>query len=248
MSPVQVSCMKFMHENSHKQHFSAKLPLRRRMEKLGYKVEDMEQLYEYIYMRVPLIIHIHISKHMEFFVKDTHYRNQFETGKSSGSTNLVSRKGWETRMFMNRYDQSPHFERVKYGTVNFTNDPRGVNACRSYGNSYLVLNKSVRDRCTLTDQDSSNTCSLIGTFKFCYHILNKLTDAELKATIRASRGEEVCSSVVGSYKEIQIHGPIDFAKDIEKMYVNEIEYNTPQFKQLVEDFTKKFGIPFQVFK
>jgi hypothetical protein len=240
--------MKFMHENSHKQHFSAKLPLRRRMEKLGYKVEDMEQLYEYIYMRVPLIIHIHISKHMEFFVKDTHYRNQFETGKSSGSTNLVSRKGWETRMFMNRYDQSPHFERVKYGTVNFTNDPRGVNACRSYGNSYLVLNKSVRDRCTLTDQDSSNTCSLIGTFKFCYHILNKLTDAELKATIRASRGEEVCSSVVGSYKEIQIHGPIDFAKDIEKMYVNEIEYNTPQFKQLVEDFTKKFGIPFQVFK
>jgi len=66
-----------MHENSHKQHFSAKLPLRRRLEKLGYKVEDMDQLYDYIYKRVPLIIHIHITKHMQFFVQDTHYRNQF---------------------------------------------------------------------------------------------------------------------------------------------------------------------------
>jgi acetyl-CoA carboxylase beta subunit len=37
LSTVQVNCIKFMHENSHKQHFSAKLPLQRRMEKMGYK-------------------------------------------------------------------------------------------------------------------------------------------------------------------------------------------------------------------
>jgi hypothetical protein len=87
-----------------------------------------------------------------------------------------------------------------YGTVNFTNDPRGVNSCRGYGNSYLVLKMSVRDRCTLTDQDSSSSCSLIGTFKFCYHILNKMSDVELKAMVRASKGEEVSSSVVSTYK------------------------------------------------
>lgn len=40
---------------------------------------------------------------MEFFVKDTHYRNQFETGKSSGTLNRSSRTQWENRMFDNKY-------------------------------------------------------------------------------------------------------------------------------------------------
>lgn len=189
MTELQANCVKFMHENSCRQHFSGRIQLQKRLEKLGYGEPDLEQLYEYVYRRVPVIIHVHINKHMEFFVKDTNYRNQFETGKTSGSNNLVMRKGWETRMFTQKYDSSPPVEKVKYGTVNFTNDRRGVNSCSSYGRSYMLLKKEARDRCTLTDVDSSNTNSLIGTFKFCYHIINKLTDAELKATIRASKGE-----------------------------------------------------------
>lgn len=51
-------------------------------------------------------MHIHITKHMEFFVKDTHYRNQFETGKSSGSLSRPSRISWESRMFCKRYDKA----------------------------------------------------------------------------------------------------------------------------------------------
>lgn len=132
-------------------------------------------------------MHIHITKHMEFFIKDTHYRNQFETGKSSGSLSRPSRVGWESRMFCKRYDKATDFERVKYGTINFTNDPKGVNSCRGYGNSYFLLRSEVRERCTLTDQDSSSASSLIGTFKFCYHVLNRLTDAELKAAVQAAK-------------------------------------------------------------
>lgn len=136
----------------------------------------MHRLYQYTYREVPLIVHVHISKHMALYLKDTHYRNQFETGKSSGCTDLTRRSKWETRMFFKKYDKMDKTLRVKYGTVNLTNDPKGVNACRYYGNSYFLLKKHVRDRCTITDKDSSEESSLIGTFKFCYHILNRLSD------------------------------------------------------------------------
>lgn len=57
-------------------------------------------------------------------------------------------------MFDKLYDKAEKHERVKYGTINISNDPNGVRACYSYGNSYFVLKKEVRQRCTLTDQDS----------------------------------------------------------------------------------------------
>ena len=76
---------------------------------------------------------MHANNHMQFFVKDTHYRNQFETKKSSGSLSLSARTNWEDRMFDTKHHKATPFERVKYGTINFTNDPKGVNGCSSYG-------------------------------------------------------------------------------------------------------------------
>jgi len=42
-------------------------------------------------------------------------------------------------MFDKKYTKASDFERVKYGVINFTNDPQGVGACVSYGQSYLLL-------------------------------------------------------------------------------------------------------------
>lgn len=78
-------------------------------------------------------------RYMEFFLKDTHYRNQFETGKSSGSLSRTSRVQWEDRMFDKMYSKAKDFERVKYGVINMTNDPKGVNCATSYGPSYFLL-------------------------------------------------------------------------------------------------------------
>jgi hypothetical protein len=60
--------------------------------------------------------------------------------------------------------------------MNFTNDPHGVSACTSYGQSYFLLKSHLRDRCTMTDMDSSSPASTICTFRFCYHLLYKLSD------------------------------------------------------------------------
>ncbi len=79
-------------------------------------------------------------------------------------------------MFDKRHHDATGFERVKYGTMNFTNDPKGVNACQGYGQSYFLLKPHVRDRCTITDMDSAGANATLGTFRSCFHVLNKLTD------------------------------------------------------------------------
>jgi hypothetical protein len=46
---------------------------------------------------------------MQFFLKDTHYRSQFETNKSSGSLSRNARIQWEDRMFDNYYSKATDF-------------------------------------------------------------------------------------------------------------------------------------------
>lgn len=79
-------------------------------------------------------------------------------------------------MFDKKYSKAADFQRVKYGVINFTNDPKGVNSCASYGQSYFLLKQHVRERCTFTDKDSSNSDAAIATFKYCFAILNKMND------------------------------------------------------------------------
>ena len=86
--------MIYMHEKSEKLHWKAEKALTGRIESLGYKAGDLENLHHYIVNYAPIIIHMHANNHMQFFVKDTHYRNQFETKKSSGSLSESSRIAW----------------------------------------------------------------------------------------------------------------------------------------------------------
>ena len=151
---------------------------------------------------------MHVNTHFGFFIADTHYRNQFETSKSSGALSHSARTQWEDRMFDKKHHSASGFERVKYGTMNFVNDPKGVSCCAGYGQSYFLLKTHVRDRCTITDMDSSSSTATLGTFRFIFHLLMKLSDHELKSAFEGSKGKEMQSHVIGSYKEIQIHGPV----------------------------------------
>lgn len=79
-------------------------------------------------------------------------------------------------MFDNKYNKAVDFERVKYGVINFTNDPKGVQCAKAYGPSYFLLKSHVRDRCTLTDKDSSSHEASIATLKFSFKIISKMND------------------------------------------------------------------------
>jgi hypothetical protein len=137
-------------------------------------------------------------------------------------------------MFDKKHHNATGFERVKYGTMNFVNDPRGVRCCAGYGQSYFLLKSHVRDRCTITDMDSSSPSSTLGTFRFIFHLLLKLSDAELRSAFEGSKGKEMKSHVIGTYKEIQIHGPVEFSKDIERVYISKDELKLCDGKVVLE--------------
>ena len=42
-------------------------------------------------------------------------------------------------MFDKMHHDAKDYERVKYGTMNFTNNPHGVAVCSGYGQSYFLL-------------------------------------------------------------------------------------------------------------
>jgi hypothetical protein len=84
--------------------------------------------------------------------------------------------------------------------MNFTNDPKGVNACQGYGQSYFLLKPHIRDRCTIADMDTASPTATMGTLRFIYHVLAKLSSSELSAAIEGSKGKEMLSNVIGMYK------------------------------------------------
>lgn len=99
----------------------------------------------------------------------------------------------------------------------------------------------------MTDMDSSSPSASIGTFQFCFHILNKLSDSELRAAIDASKGNEVKSGCISAYKEIQIHGPVEFKKDVERVYVSRGELADSACKKMTDDFCAQNELELEIF-
>ena len=96
----------------------------------------------------------------------------------------------------------------------------------------------------MTDMDSSSASSVTGTFKYCFHILNKMNDKQLTSAFNAAKALEQSSTVTTTYKQIQIHGPIEFAKDIQRVYVNKKEVQDKKFLDMVYSFCERNKIDY----
>ena len=59
------------------------------------------------------------------------------------------------------------------------------------------------------------------------------------------------SNAIGAYKEIQIHGPVEFAKDIERVYISKNQLKMGDAKALlqqVKSFCSKHQIEYELFE
>ena len=67
--------------------------LKERVIKLGFNNDEWERLLHFMEWEIPLIIHIKPDIYIPYFLKDTNYRNQFETGFTSGcKVNTILKK------------------------------------------------------------------------------------------------------------------------------------------------------------
>lgn len=207
-------------------HDQALPKLQLRVQALGYKDSDLWMALAWIRELAPILVHVNLTKMMQFMERDTHYRNQFETASSGGLLKPAVREKWERDLFGGQYDTASGFQRCKYGVLNAMNDFRGVVACKQYGDSYIVL-KDVRLRCTFSPEDSANLkAERLAVLDYYAHVLHEYTDSELKETFKVANSSEAAllgdSSKVAAmkYKETQIHGEVCFAKHVERLVAN----------------------------
>ncbi len=102
--------------------------------------------------------------------------------------------------------------------MNYSNDKFGMMKCRAYGESIIVLKPSVRARCTIAHKRTYGAGETVATLKYIYPVLSRYSEDELRALCLASRGFEVESKELSSFKEVHIHGPLRFGEDIECIY------------------------------
>jgi len=245
MEPCQKQAVRHIRALAQENHERALPSLQKRVAKLGFGDNDLWMALAWIRELAPIIVHINLDKVGQFFLNDTHYRNQFETGTSSGLLKTSAREKWEQGLFGPAYDGAKPFSRPKYGVQNIWNDYRGVLGAKQYGDSYVVLH-NCRLRCTFAPEDSANLpARRLSVPDYYGHVLNEYSDKELAETIRvaAAGREHVGDSQAviekwGKYKEAQIHGEVNFAEHVERLVVNERHRNKEAW---IKDITEKHG-------
>jgi len=262
---MQLKALNFVQDNSAQLSAQAYPSVLARFERLGWNHVTLKLVLRYIRNQAPIIIHVNLDKALHFLVKDTHYRNQFETNTSGGTLCHSTRRAWENRMFSGIYDSSSAFDRVKYGVLNIFNDPNGVDCCHYYGDSYMLL-RDVRLRSTFASKDSSNSdvvlssgtskserprdmeclvvsrtkilCARTTAVEHYTHVLKDFSDTELQQLVALATGKKQClnSNTIQHYKEMQIHGEVDLSRHVEALVVNFRHKNNADMMAMAERF------------
>ncbi|KAI6656396.1 Prolyl 4-hydroxylase subunit alpha-1-like [Oopsacas minuta] len=224
LTKEQHAAMDYVVKNAKKLSDGAASILSQRIVKLGFAKDDLEKTLEWVNFEAPIIIHVFIDKLLPILMTETNYKNQFETGTSHGSRDLVARSRWEDNIFNNIYKNVKGADRVKYGVLNIVGDICGVKNCKQYGDSYFIL-KCVRLRTSFASADSSNSTVKIASCEHYKHVLNEYTDAELSAILKVATKKKpwANSDIIQQYKEVQIHGPIELSEHIECVVLSDVE-------------------------
>jgi len=179
----------------------------------------------------PVAIQFYPERILGKMINDSHYRNAFETGSSTGSSSLKSRKEWEDTLFGGSYATATAGERVKYGYL------AGFSSVRlTYGDSLLVLKEHVKNRCTVTVGDSSNPTSKPYLLSDPISLLH-----DSKCTYN-SKGWSFAWGY-DTYLEAQVHGSIHLSSDVEKLVLDEKYSCNKQIIAYAKAFTKKHSCP-----
>lgn len=204
-------------------HLAAYPKLLTLAKKLGFNKEAVMSALTYVRESAPLVIHIYTS-FLDEFTKSERYLNGYEVKRYSVTNQGCGRFQAESRIFQKLYDYAVPEDRVKYGALNVTGDPKGCTAAHGYGNAFLVLKPHMRSRVTITPGDSFCTfLKPLATLDCFAHLLtdtNYYNTDDLKEFLtvpNASPPNTTTTTTTANrqiYREIQIHGPILFKEDI----------------------------------
>jgi Protein of unknown function (DUF3626) len=180
---------------------------------------------------------------IDAFLVDDQYKNQFETGITSGSSSAYaggSRDKWEETIFEKGYHGHPLLpqERPKYGALNAAGVPGGP--AQSYGSCYFILKPGVKARTSFTPRNSSGVQAAdVGTADAFQHVLAKAGD--FKNIMDNGLGKPPAARSGWGYLEAQVHGPVDFAKDVAVVVVH-TKFSDTAYEQKLRAWSAKHSV------
>jgi len=252
----------------------AREALLKQLTALGFTAADLDTCVSYMRDKAPITVNFDPDKSLavqttgfaprlglrverngsnrliDSFLVDPDYRNQFETGITGGSNCAIpggARDTWERTIFDGDYQTGPFDPTVrpKYGSVNARNIIDG--GAPSYGSCCFVLKPSVRNRVTITPQNSS-CCGRddVGTLDDCMHVLLKKSNLQdiVKAAINSASAATASSFTCGfdfPYIEMQVHGPLELCKDVD-LLVADPKYRGTPYEAKLRDLCARDGI------
>ncbi len=243
---TQTKALQFCQKKSNIYSKNVKPNLFAKMMKMGYSKDDFYKTIKFVKKNVPVVVHIHLDRVIDFIINDEYLRNRFESNTSSGSLDISSRSLWEDKLFNSIYKDSEGPERVKYGAVNINCDPCGVRAASSYGDSYLYMKDDVKMRTSFVYGDSSMQDYHISTFRNFLNILyyipdNWLIDVVNSATHKVDQPNKQLPHM--PYIEAQIHGSVRFDRDVELLVVSDKYMNDDIMIQKLKQFEANHYVP-----
>ena len=206
LTPLQKAALEFANKKSKIYSKNITENLKIKLINKGLSSDFLVNINDYVKNVAQVTINVNLDKALDFLCKDTQYRNQFETGTSGGSLSSSYRIDWEANLFNKIYDSSAGSEKVKYGALNITNDINGILACRSYGESYLLLKQNVKDRITFVFGDSSAKDIHMATIEHHNSILYYINSALFDDIVSIVSGKTTNTSSNNNapYIEVQI--------------------------------------------
>lgn len=135
-----------------------------------------------------VVVHFHPDRYghapipvAQSLLSDGYYRNQFETGSSSGSRTAYaggSRDRWERDLFDGAYHAEGVLprDRPRYGALELVRHADGP--LPRFGSCYLVLSRAVAHRCTFTfgGSEQANAIDRFGTLSHFAPVLAALLE------------------------------------------------------------------------
>jgi hypothetical protein len=148
----------------------------------------LDRALESIRSSASVVIHFHPDRYglrgltvAKSLLGDGYYRNQFETGLSSGSRTAFaggSRDGWERELFGGAYHLPGTLaeERPKYGALELIRHPDGP--VPRFGSCYFLLRPAVSERCTFTfgGSEEADAFARLGTLTRIHPVMAALLE------------------------------------------------------------------------
>ncbi|VBB18936.1 protein of unknown function DUF3626 [Yasminevirus sp. GU-2018] len=224
---------------------------------LGLTEQDLTDTLEYI-KDLDAIIHFGGPTKTGWIRTENRVKNAYEVNRESSY--LVSRTDWENNLFNkicgDDTDDLSRSNRVKYGCLNMLSDPAGCISARSYGPSYMILRKELKNRITFVCGDSAGKQQHMCTFDNCVQLLLYMDENLLKNVVALAKFKQtkiVVDNVIKeinnhrnySYIEIQVHGDVFISRDIERVVLDKNSMSKEEMHEVVSRL-KHDNIPYTI--